>query len=215
MSQAVNVIALQTQRGGLPTRALLQTGDPCALHNNDGTCHCWFILPLNLVTVGPLWTAFKRKSPEMRWMLFAQTLERRPTTAEGFQRERCILKCAIPHTPHTFSHSSGMGWSDSPEMNLTWPVSSSHRLLHRRPWGEFAMDSRQIGINLNSAEALYTWIRRCYTYTGKFHNEQIRINVISSCQRLPDGLSWMSLSLCHDFIYIPEHKQPCSFVPYQ
>lgn len=38
-------------------------------------------------------------------------------------------------------------------------------------------------------EVLYTSIRRSYPYTRKFHNEQIRINVISSCQRLPDAMS--------------------------
>lgn len=49
----------------------------------------------------------------------------------------------------------------------------------------------------------------------KFHNEQIRLRVISSCQRLPDGSSRTSLSLCQDFIYIPERKQRRSFAPYQ
>lgn len=39
MSQAVNVILLQTQRGSLNLSFLLQTADLCALHNNDGTCH--------------------------------------------------------------------------------------------------------------------------------------------------------------------------------
>lgn len=65
MSQAVNVIALQTQRGSLNPSPCAQTGDPSALHNNDGTCHRWFILPLNLLAVGPCGIAFKRSA--QRW----------------------------------------------------------------------------------------------------------------------------------------------------
>lgn len=65
MSQAVNVIQTQRCSLNLSFFSHLQTGDLCALHNNDVMCHRWFILPLNLLVMAPSGIAFKRKA--QRW----------------------------------------------------------------------------------------------------------------------------------------------------